>query len=121
MASDDPALGLRRGTTLVCEYNPRWPEEFAREEPFLQRALGSLVSGIEHVGSTAVVGLAAKPVLDIAVALVDPSTLAEALRRLETCGYEYRGDLGSEGGHVLAKGPESGRTHYLHLHDASSD
>jgi len=87
----------------------------------IARTLGDLASGIEHIGSTAVPGLAAKPVLDVAVALVDPSTFAEVRRRLEICGYAYRGDLGSEGGHVFAKGPESGRTHYLHLQDAGSD
>jgi len=121
MPSDEPVLGLRRGTTVVREYDPRWAEEFGREELLLRRALEELASGIEHVGSTAVPGLAAKPVLDLAVALVDPSTFAEVRRRLATCGYDYRGDLGSEGGHVFAKGPDSGRTHYLHLHDAGSD
>jgi len=121
MVPDDPALGLRRGTTVVREYDPRWADEFRHEELLLRRTLGDLASGIEHIGSTAVPGLAAKPVLDVAVALVDPSTFAEVRRRLEICGYAYRGDLGSEGGHVFAKGPESGRTHYLHLQDAGSD
>src|SRR2546428_7418941 len=121
MASDDPALGLPRGTTVVREYDPGWADEFGNEELLLRRMLGDLASGIEHIGSTAVPGLAAKPVLDVAVALVDPSTFAEVRRRLEICGYAYRGDLGSEGGHVFAKGPESGRTHYLHLQDAGSD
>src|SRR2546425_7339563 len=121
MASDDPALGLPRGTTVVREYDPGWAEAFGHEELVLRRTLGDLASGIEHIGSTAVPGLAAKPVLDVAVALVDPSTFAEVRRRLEICGYGYRGDLGSEGGHVFAKGPESGRTHYLHLHEAGSD
>lgn len=121
MSSDQPALGLRRRTTVVREYDPRWAEEFRREEVLLRRTLGTLVSGIEHIGSTAVPGLAAKPVLDIAVALADRSMFAEARRRLGSCGYEYRGDLGSEGGHVFARGPESGRTHYLHVHDAGSD
>src|SRR3989442_1754513 len=97
MAPDDPALGLRRSTTVVREYDPRWADEFRHEELLLRRTLGDLASGIEHIGSTAVQGLAAKPVLDIAVALADPSTFAELRRRLETCGYDYRGDLGSEG------------------------
>jgi GrpB-like predicted nucleotidyltransferase (UPF0157 family) len=121
MADDpNPALGLRRGTSVVRAYDPRWAQEFAREEPILRRALGDLVSGIEHIGSTAVPGLAAKPVLDIAVALVDPSTFAAVRQRLVTCGYEHRGDLGSEGGHVFAKGPETARSHYLHVQEAGS-
>ena len=119
--SPDPAaLGLRRGTSVVREYDPRWAQEFAREELILRRALDALVSGIEHIGSTAVPGLAAKPVLDIAVALQDPSTFVEARHRLAVCGYEYRGDLGSEGGHVFTRGPETARTHYLHLQEAGS-
>lgn len=121
MTSSEPTLGLRRGTTAIRDYDPRWADEFRREQLLLRQTLGSLVSGVEHIGSTAVPGLAAKPVLDIAVALADPSAFAELRRRIEASGYEYRGDLGAEGGHVFARGPESARTHYLHVQDAGSD
>jgi GrpB-like predicted nucleotidyltransferase (UPF0157 family) len=117
----EPALGLRGGTTIVRAYDPRWQHEFEREAAILGSLLGELVSAIEHVGSTAVPGLAAKPVLDIAISFTDASRLAEARRRLNASGYEDRGDQGDHGGVVFAKGPASSRTHYLHLVEAGSD
>jgi GrpB-like predicted nucleotidyltransferase (UPF0157 family) len=55
-----------RGTTSIRKYDTRWPQEFEREAATLRSILGELVSNIEHIGSTAVPGLASKPVLDIA-------------------------------------------------------
>jgi GrpB-like predicted nucleotidyltransferase (UPF0157 family) len=114
-------LGLPRGRALVREYDPRWASEFDMAAGALRVALGDSVQGIEHVGSTAVPGLPAKPVLDIAIGLPDGSTLGDVQSALEAAGYEYRGDLGDEGGLIFAKGTESARTHYLHVVAAASN
>jgi GrpB-like predicted nucleotidyltransferase (UPF0157 family) len=121
MTPEKPPLGLRRGTTVVCAYDARWQHEFEREATALRSLLGELTSGVEHIGSTAVPGLAAKPVVDIAIAFAGETKLAEARGRLQDAGYEDRGDQGDDGGVVFAKGPRSSRTHYLHLVAADSD
>jgi GrpB-like predicted nucleotidyltransferase (UPF0157 family) len=115
----DESLGLRRGVTRNHAYDPRWADEFELEASRLAGLLASLEPRIEHIGSTAVPGLPAKPLLDIALAFRDRAALETARRVLRAAGYEDRGDLGAAGGVVLAKGSHSRRTHLLHLVEAS--
>jgi len=111
----DARLGLARDRVAVRPYDARWPRAFAEEGERLQALLGPLARGIEHVGSTAVPGLAAKPILDVAVAYADAESLAVMRQVLEHAGYEDRGDQGEQGGVVLVKGSHTCRTHHLHL------
>lgn len=115
------ALGLRVGGVVVREYDSRWPAEFERERAALANLLDGVVDRIEHVGSTAVAGLAAKPLIDIALGFSDPRRLDEGRARLLAAGYEDRGDLGEKGGVVVTKGTPSERTHILHLVLVQSD
>jgi GrpB-like predicted nucleotidyltransferase (UPF0157 family) len=117
----DPALGLPRGTTVIRDYDVRWIQKFDTEAETLRSILGASVSEIEHVGSTAVPGLAAKSVLDLALAFDSAKNLTQARRLLRAKGYTDRGDQGEEGGVVFVKGPASARTHHLHLVQAGSD
>lgn len=79
----------------VVEYNPHWPALFAEIAERVQAAFaqGPLVH-VEHVGSTSVPGLPAKPVIDIDVVIPSRADLLEATARLATLGYEHQGDLG---------------------------
>lgn len=113
------SLGVRRGVTRNRAYDPRWADEFEHEATRLADLLASLSPRIAHIGSTAVPGLPAKPLLDIALAFQDRATLETARRTLQAAGYEDRGDLNAAGGVVLAKGPHRSRTHLLHLVEAS--
>jgi GrpB-like predicted nucleotidyltransferase (UPF0157 family) len=115
----DAPLGVRQGGTQLRAYDARWAEEFEREAARLAELLSSFMPEIEHVGSTAVPGLAAKPLLDIALGFRDRADLESARATLGAAGYEDRGDLGPTGGVVLAKGPHSCRTHLLHLVESS--
>ncbi|MDQ2965554.1 MAG: GrpB family protein [Chloroflexota bacterium] len=115
------ALGLRQGAVVVREYDTRWPREYERERAILTELLEGVVDRIEHVGSTAVPGLAAKPLIDIALGFADRALLDEGRACLLTAGYNDRGDLGEQGGVVVTKGPESDRTHILHLVIVQSD
>jgi len=63
----------------------------------LQTVLGNYAIAIEHVGSTSVEGLAAKPIIDIDIVISDYSVLEEVVRRLSKIGYEHEGNLGIEG------------------------
>lgn len=100
----------------VVAYDPEWPRLFESERRLLVEAVGPWLAGdaIEHIGSTAVPGLDAKPVVDImaGVASLDASRAAIAeLERLEYCYFPYRADVM----HWLCKPSPAHRTHHLHL------
>lgn len=81
----------------VVPYRAEWPRLFERVATDLRRALRGVGSAsVEHVGSTSVPGLAAKPILDVDV-IVDAEDTAAAIAALETIGYVHRGDLGVAG------------------------
>lgn len=85
----------------VVAYREEWPAQFEAVAESLRRALGAVpIRSIEHVGSTAVPGLAAKPILDIDV-IVASDRMPAAIAALEAWGYEHRGDLGMSGREVL--------------------
>lgn len=95
----------------VVSYDPAWPEMFESIRAELEEALQAVpVHAIEHVGSTAVPGLAAKPVIDVDV-VVDREQLEPALRALEAIGYQHRGDLGVPDRHSMAAPDDAPRRH----------
>jgi GrpB-like predicted nucleotidyltransferase (UPF0157 family) len=73
----------------VVEYRPEWAKMFEDEERVIRAALGEVSARVEHVGSTAVRGLAAKPVVDIMVGLEDFSLADGLVPKVEALGYEY--------------------------------
>jgi GrpB-like predicted nucleotidyltransferase (UPF0157 family) len=105
---------------VIVEYDPAWPQEFARLRDRAQDALGDLALSIEHVGSTAVPGLAAKPVIDMVVVIASDDDLEEAIRRLEAMGYRARGELGVPGREAFTW-PEGERRHHLYVSPGTSD
>lgn len=108
-------VGLERGTVELVEYDPAWREHYEAEVERLRTIAGDRLLGFEHIGSTAIEGLAAKPIVDL-LAFVEDLDAADALvPRLEAHGYEYRPDGDVRGRRFLAKGPRSARTHYLSL------
>ncbi|WP_172195336.1 GrpB family protein [Saccharibacillus qingshengii] len=81
----------------VASYDPAWPQEFARIAAAVKQWMGDLLIGIEHVGSTSVEGLAAKPILDLDAVLTSADRLPEAIERLAAQGFEHQGNLGIAG------------------------
>ncbi len=79
---------------IVVNYDPNWPELFRSLRKRIADALGGLAEAVEHVGSTAVPGLAAKPIIDIDALLAREAPLPRAIERLASLGYVYQGDLG---------------------------
>jgi GrpB-like predicted nucleotidyltransferase (UPF0157 family) len=71
---------------VIKEYDPQWPVLFEELRVKLSELLGNMVSAIEHVGSTSVPGLAAKPIIDLDVLLASAAYLPETIRRLATLG-----------------------------------
>ncbi len=79
---------------VVVDYDPDWPRQFVALRSRIVDALGALAREIEHVGSTSVPGLAAKPIIDIDVHLQSDTDLPLVIATLASLGYEHRGDLG---------------------------
>ena len=88
---------MRTAKVIVTPYNAAWAAEFERIKAEIAAALGDLALGIEHVGSTAVVGMSAKPCIDLDVVIKDSSVLDEAVFRLADVGYIHEGNLGIKG------------------------
>jgi GrpB-like predicted nucleotidyltransferase (UPF0157 family) len=84
-------------TIVVSDYDPRWPEFFAQIHDRLLPAVRDLAESIEHVGSTAVPGLAAKPIIDVDIVIPSAELLPEIVARVEPLGYSHLGDLGIPG------------------------
>jgi len=90
----DPKL---RGLVRVLPYDPTWKEQFRAISAMLASALGDLPLTYEHVGSTSVEGLAAKPILDIDIVIASRADLPEVVRRLATLSFVHEGDRGIPG------------------------
>jgi len=90
---------------IIKDYDPSWPVLFAALRAKLAATLGDLAASIEHVGSTAVPGLAAKPILDIDVLLRSAEDLPLAIERLASLGYRHQGDLGIAGREAFVTPP----------------
>lgn len=116
----DAALGVTGGHVRLANHSPAWAALFAQERRHIEAALGPLVGDIEHVGSTAVPGLRAKPILDIVGAVVDAHVLMDCLPRLEAIGYRHLGWRSAQIGHLLERTGPRGRTHCIHLLPVSS-
>ena len=100
---------------VVLPYDEKWAQAFLDIKSELDAVLGGLPISIEHVGSTSVEGLAAKPVIDIDV-VVKLSDLKKAIAALETIGYTHEGNLGIEGREAFAyEGKEHLQTHHLYV------
>jgi GrpB-like predicted nucleotidyltransferase (UPF0157 family)/8-oxo-dGTP pyrophosphatase MutT (NUDIX family) len=84
------------GTLRLSEHDPGWATRFAEEAERLRRAVGARAVAIEHVGSTSVPGLVAKPVIDVAIAVADERAADDCVAPLEALGYEYRGLHGDD-------------------------
>ena len=112
-------LGLERGMVRLAPHAERWHDLFAEEAELIRAAIGAYVLAVEHVGSTAVCGLSAKPIIDIAVAVRDITDAAKCVVPLRGIGYEYRGEQGIPGRHFFGKGRP--RTHHLHVVESGSD
>ena len=85
---------MRKKKVIVLPYDPAWKDAFEAIKGEIEAALGDLILGVEHVGSTSVEGLSAKPCIDVDVVIADYSVFSDVVRKLEAIGYSHEGDLG---------------------------
>jgi GrpB-like predicted nucleotidyltransferase (UPF0157 family) len=83
-------LRLRSGPIEIFDYNPKWPDRFEVEASNIRSALGESALQVEHVGSTSVPGLLAKPIIDIVLVVVDTTQENRYAPALEAAGYKLR-------------------------------
>lgn len=103
-------------------YNPDWPDKFAAICHRLRQHLGEMIGDIHHVGSTAVPGLRAKPIIDIDIILTDLSQLEQAIAILDQAGYRYQGEMGITGRHAFSyQFQEEHASHNLYICDPESE
>jgi GrpB-like predicted nucleotidyltransferase (UPF0157 family) len=92
---------------LIVDYDPQWPELFAREAGRIRAALGDRALRIEHTGSTSVPGLAAKPIIDILLVVGDSAAEDAYVPALEAAGYVLRIRESNWYEHRMFKGPDT--------------
>jgi len=85
---------MRTKNVMVLPYDEAWKSAFEKIKEEIEAAIGDLIIGIEHVGSTSVEGLSAKPCIDIDVIIKDYSIFDAVVSRLEAIGYTHEGNLG---------------------------
>lgn len=101
--------GREKREIVILDYDPAWPSRFEHERKRVRQALGPTARRIVHIGSTAVPGLAAKPIVDILVTVKDPDDESSLVPALESAGYELRV---REPGHRMFRTP----TRDVHVH-----
>ena len=105
-------------TIVVANYDPAWPGRFRREEARIRAALGEAALSVEHIGSTSVPGLAAKPIVDILLVVEDSGDEASYLPALEEAGYVLRVREPDFDEHRMFRTPE--KDVHLHVFSAGS-
>jgi GrpB-like predicted nucleotidyltransferase (UPF0157 family) len=106
-------LGLENNLVRLSDHSQLWAELYREEEKRIMAAVGHLIIELQHIGSTAIPGIKAKPILDVmaGVPQLEKALLCKA--PLETIGYDYIAHAGIANDYVFGKGVA--RTHYLHV------
>jgi len=98
----------------VVDYDAAWPQRFEQLRATIWPAVSDVAIAIEHVGSTAVPGLAAKPVIDLDIIVADSQSVRAVIASLATLGYMHRGDLGVTGREAFTT-PDGAPRHNLYV------
>jgi len=85
---------MRTAKVLVLPYDRTWKSDFEEIKAEIENVIGDFIIGIEHVGSTSVEGMSAKPCIDLDVIIEDYSVFDTVVSKLESIGYIHEGDLG---------------------------
>lgn len=108
-----PAARKRR--VVLVRHDPKWADEYSEESARIAATLGHVLVAIHHVGSTAITGITAKPVIDMLVEVEDVHLLDVHADRLGALGYEAMSEFGIPGRRYFRKNDAAGtRTHQIH-------
>ena len=111
---------MEPGRVVVCAYNPQWPDEYERVAQELRAALPEWTISIDHVGSTSVHGLDAKPIIDILVGVPNLLKGLELVPVLESLGFEYRASDDLPDRHYFPRTVDGLRKHHVSVAEPGS-
>ena len=103
-----------RQHVIVTKYNPAWSHMFENEAKIIKEILGENCIAIHHIGSTSIVGLDAKPIIDIMPVVESLDAVDAVASEFEKIGYVYMGEYGITGRRYLYKGANE-HTHHIHI------
>ncbi len=112
------SIGLEQGIVRVVPHSEQWHGLFEEEKARIQAAIGDRVLDIQHVGSTSIPGIVAKPIIDVAIAVRDFDEVRICIEPLVRLGYEYRGEMGIPRRHFFTLGDP--RTVHIHMNEITS-
>ena len=107
--------GLKRGTVALIEHQEEWNKIFNLDKDIILQILGNSVVDIQHVGSTAIPGISAKPIIDILVGLKNIFEAEHFISKFEEKSYEFRPNASTQDRILYIKGGENFRTHHIHV------
>ncbi|HEX9068441.1 MAG TPA: GrpB family protein [Ktedonobacterales bacterium] len=110
---------MSRDLIIIADYDPAWPGLFADQAATLRQALGPVALRIDHIGSTSVVGLAAKPIIDVQISVASLEPVEPFRAPLESLGYVFHGENPELTKRYFREPPGTRRTH-LHARRAGS-
>lgn len=111
-------IGLNKNIVRLQSHDTTWQEIFNEAKKDLTNLLSNYSIEIEHIGSTSINGIDAKPIIDIAIGISDINLTHQIIPILENNNYIYRGDSRENGGHLFVKEKEvEVRTHHVHIVD----
>lgn len=109
--------GLEKGVVRLEPYSSEWKQFFEVEKAALLAVLDANILDIQHVGSTSIPGMLAKPIVDIAIAVADFEAARVCIPPIEKLGYEYKGEYGIPRRHYFVKGePRTAHIHVTEIH-----
>ncbi|MDF2921949.1 MAG: hypothetical protein K0R57_863 [Paenibacillaceae bacterium] len=121
-------MAERTRVIKVVPYDPAWKTQFEGIKAMVTEHIGDLIIKVEHVGSTSVEGLSAKPIIDLDVVMDSYDSFPEIISRLAAAGFEHQGDLGIKGREAFRRTiadefmpyhlyvcPKDGRGHLEHI------
>ncbi|MCF7834133.1 MAG: GrpB family protein [Candidatus Pacebacteria bacterium] len=121
-------LGLRKGFVKIEKYNPLWQKEFDKEKKNLKKIFGDVSLSIEHVGSTSVVGLSAKPIIDIAIGVDSLKDIAQVKEKILKFSHYSIKENNADGEILMRRGvpiklgedKPNFITHFIHIMEIDS-
>ena len=104
----------------IVSYNPNWKEIYKEESKKIKNVLSDIIVDIHHIGSTAIPGIKAKPVIDILVEVKDIEAVGRYNNKMEELGYEVMGEHGIPKRRFFRKGGNK-RTHHIHIFQVGNE
>ncbi|MCK4575876.1 GrpB family protein [candidate division WOR-3 bacterium] len=117
--SNTVSIGLKRGTLELVQYDPEWELFFDSEKKRIEKSIGKFIIAIEHIGSTSIKDMCAKPIIDIAIGLEKYDDGFECVGSLKDIGYLYLGEYGISERHYFRTDSDIVKCH-IHMYEISN-